>query len=127
MRKQHEGGTPPRALQPPVRRTLRRLHRLFWVCSARSGPTECQVLRLQRRMTPQSSLYPSSGESVGRFRGSVRATLWPTCSLTGSERWFDELYLWTEGGSASTTERAGIQITRCVMRSIGSLTILSIA
>ncbi len=61
-------------------------------------------------MTPQSSPYPSSGESVGRFRGSVRATLWPTCSLTGSERWFDELYLWTEGGSASTTERAGIQI-----------------
>ena len=61
-------------------------------------------------MTPQSSSYPSSGESVGRFRGSVRATLWPTCSLTGTERWFDELYLWTEGGSASTTERAGIQI-----------------
>ena len=61
-------------------------------------------------MTPQSSPYPSSGESVGRFRGSVRATLWPTCSLIGSERWFDELYLWTEGGSASTTERAGIQI-----------------
>jgi hypothetical protein len=61
-------------------------------------------------MSPQSSPYPSSGESVGRFRGSVRATLWPTRSLTGNQHWFDELYLWTEGGSASTTERAGIQI-----------------
>ena len=61
-------------------------------------------------MSPQSSPYPSSGESVGRFRGSVRATLWPTCSLTDTHRWFDELYLWTEGGSASTTERAGIQV-----------------
>jgi hypothetical protein len=40
-------------------------------------------------MSPQSSPYPSSGESVGRFRGSVRATLWPTRSLTGAEHWFD--------------------------------------
>jgi len=62
------------------------------------------------RMTPHSSSYPSSGESVGRFRGSLRATLWPTRSLTGGERWFDELYVWTEGAGASTTERASIQI-----------------
>ena len=67
-------------------------------------------------MSPQSSSshspssHPSSGEGVGRFRGSVRATLWPTLSLVGNQHWFDELYLWTEGGSASTTERAGIQI-----------------
>lgn len=61
-------------------------------------------------MSPESSSYPSSGENIGRFRGSVRATLWPTRSLLASEHWFDELYLWTEGGSASTTERAGIQL-----------------
>jgi len=62
-------------------------------------------------MTPQSSSYPTSGETAGRFRGSIRATLWPTRSLTGNERWFDELYIWTEGGAASTTERAKIQLT----------------
>jgi len=61
-------------------------------------------------MSLQSSSSPSSGESVSRFRGSVRATLWPTRSLLGTQHWFDELYLWTEGGSASTTERAGIQL-----------------
>jgi len=29
--------------------------------------------------------------------GSVCATIWPTRSLQGSSRWFDELYLWPEG------------------------------
>ena len=34
----------------------------------------------------------------------------PTRSLVGSQRWFDELYVWTEGGTASTTQRARFQI-----------------
>ena len=62
-------------------------------------------------MTPQTA--PASGrhaESAGNFRGAVRATLWPTRSLVSSERWFDELYIWTEGGAATTTQRARIQI-----------------
>jgi len=63
-------------------------------------------------MTPASHTAPEFGpaESAGHFRGAVRATLWPTRSLVSTERWFDELYIWTEGGAASTTQRAGIQI-----------------
>lgn len=61
-------------------------------------------------MTPQSSSGPTSGESAGNFRGAIRATLWPTRSLTGGVRWFDELYIWTEGADASTTQRANIQL-----------------
>ena len=61
-------------------------------------------------MAPLSSSTPSTAESVGRFRGGVRATLWPVRSLAGNERWFDELYLWTEGGGGSTTERAAMQL-----------------
>jgi hypothetical protein len=45
-----------------------------------------------------------------QFPGAVRATLWPTRSLITTERWFDELYVWTEGGAASTTQRARIQL-----------------
>jgi hypothetical protein len=60
-------------------------------------------------MTPQSS-QPTSGEGTGNFRGAIRATLWPTRALAGGVRWFDELYIWTEGASASTTQRANIQL-----------------
>lgn len=61
-------------------------------------------------MSPQSASQPSSAEQSGSFRGVVRATLWPTRSLVGTERWFDELYIWTEGGAASTMQRANIQL-----------------
>ena len=60
-------------------------------------------------MTPQSSSETGPAELAGTFRGAVRATLWPTRSLVSTERWFDELYVWTEGGSASTTQRARFQ------------------
>jgi hypothetical protein len=43
------------------------------------------------------------------IQGSICATVWPTCSLHSSERWFDELYVWTEGFEASTMQRARIQ------------------
>jgi hypothetical protein len=61
-------------------------------------------------MTPPSPLEAGTAEQASSFRGAVRATLWPTRSLVTAERWFDELYIWTEGGSASTTQRARIQI-----------------
>ena len=35
--------------------------------------------------------------------------MWPTRSLVGNARWFDELYVWTEGFQASTMQRARIQ------------------
>lgn len=36
--------------------------------------------------------------------------MWPTVELTSRGRWFDELYVWTEGFQASTMQRARIQI-----------------
>jgi hypothetical protein len=39
----------------------------------------------------------------------VCATIWPTRALQSPQRWFDELYLWTEGFHASTMQRARIQ------------------
>ena len=41
--------------------------------------------------------------------GDICATVWPTQALNSTVRWFDELYLWTEGFHASTTQRARIQ------------------
>jgi hypothetical protein len=61
-------------------------------------------------VTPQTASKPTTGESAGYFRGAIRATLWPTRAFAGAVRWFDELYIWTEGASASTTQRANIQI-----------------
>jgi hypothetical protein len=61
-------------------------------------------------MMPQSSVESGIAGQAGSFRGAVRATLWPTRSLVSAERWFDELYIWTEGGAAGTTQRARIQI-----------------
>ena len=59
-------------------------------------------------MTPQrSSTAPTESK---RFSGSIRATLWPTRAFAGRVRWFDELYIWTEGAAAGTTQRANIQI-----------------
>jgi len=43
--------------------------------------------------------------------GVVRAIMWPTYTLVGRERWFDELYVWTEHFAASTMQRARIQLT----------------
>ncbi len=45
------------------------------------------------------------------IEGSICATVWPTCALASEARWFDEMYLWTEGFRASTTQRAQIQIS----------------
>jgi hypothetical protein len=42
--------------------------------------------------------------------GSICALMWPTLTLSGRERWFDELYVWTEGFQASTMQRARIQL-----------------
>lgn len=54
---------------------------------------------------------PRAVEAPGRFGGSIRATLWPTRALAGGVRWFDELYVWTEGSAPTVTQRARIQIT----------------
>jgi hypothetical protein len=59
-------------------------------------------------VTPLSASTPP-GESR-RFSGSIRATLWPTRAFAGAVRWFDELYIWTEGAALGTTQRANIQL-----------------
>lgn len=53
---------------------------------------------------------PTASNASRPFSGSIRATLWPTRAFAGGVRWFDELYIWTEGASAGTTHRANIQI-----------------
>jgi hypothetical protein len=58
------------------------------------------------RRWPAKDLSRDPGHPID---GSICATIWPTQSLTSAEHWFDELYLWTEGFHASTTQRARIQ------------------
>jgi hypothetical protein len=52
-----------------------------------------------------------SQDSSRPIEGSVCATVWPTRALNSDERWFDEIYVWTEGFQASTMQRARIQST----------------
>lgn len=40
----------------------------------------------------------------------VRAVIWPTRGLSTRDRWFDELYVWTEGVQPGTMQRARIQL-----------------
>lgn len=61
-------------------------------------------------MTLQSAPKSRTGAGAGRFGGSIRATLWPTRAFAGGVRWFDELYVWTEGAEPTVTQRARIQI-----------------
>jgi len=44
------------------------------------------------------------------LEGSICAVMWPTLTPARRERWFDELYVWTEGFQASTMQRARIQL-----------------
>jgi hypothetical protein len=56
------------------------------------------------------SARPLARDSSQPLEGDVCATMWPTRTLAERERWFDELYVWTEGFQASTTQRARIQV-----------------
>lgn len=40
----------------------------------------------------------------------VHAVIWPTRALATRERWFDEMYVWTEGTQPGTMQRARIQL-----------------
>ncbi|MCK7496993.1 MAG: hypothetical protein MZW92_43460 [Comamonadaceae bacterium] len=51
---------------------------------------------------------PAEIATIGESR--VRAVVWPTRGLTSRERWFDELYVWTEGQQPGTMQRARIQL-----------------
>jgi hypothetical protein len=53
---------------------------------------------------------PLSRDWASPIDGSICAVMWPTVTLMGRERWFDELYVWTEGFQASTMQRARIQL-----------------
>jgi hypothetical protein len=44
------------------------------------------------------------------LQGQLCATVWPTRSLSSSARWFDEIYLWTEGFEPSPRERSRMQL-----------------
>lgn len=55
---------------------------------------------------PAASLSREWGKPID---GAVCAIMWPTRALADNARWFDELYVWTEGFQASTMQRARIQ------------------
>jgi hypothetical protein len=55
-----------------------------------------------------STTHPATAIWTGE--ASVCATMWPTRALLTRERWFDELYLWTEGFQATTMQRARFQL-----------------
>jgi hypothetical protein len=52
---------------------------------------------------------PLSKSASQPVQGSIYSTVWPTRALNSNDRWFDEIFLWTEGFQASTTQRARIQ------------------
>jgi hypothetical protein len=56
---------------------------------------------------PARSICADLGPTDG---GEVCATVWPTRNLHSPTRWFDELYLWTEGFRPSRTQWARIQL-----------------
>jgi len=62
---------------------------------------------LRPPLDPPATL-PADVSALGETR--VRAVIWPTRALATRERWFDELYVWTEGGQPGTMQRARIQI-----------------
>jgi hypothetical protein len=79
------------------------------------GPTPVRMSHHQPVARVTATVTRWSAGPLARDRdhpldGSVCATMWPTRTLAERERWFDELYVWTEGFQASTTQRARIQI-----------------
>jgi hypothetical protein len=59
--------------------------------------------------THQVELDPTV-DSLSRFGSRVRALVWPTRSLVGSQRWFDELYVWTADFEPDRSLRSQIQL-----------------
>lgn len=59
--------------------------------------------------THQVELDPTV-DSLSRFGSRVRALVWPTRSLVGAQRWFDELYVWTADFEPDRSLRSQIQL-----------------
>jgi hypothetical protein len=77
------------------------------------GPPSARIAQSARPMNTAVKRWPAGPLTRDRDQpldGSVCATMWPTRTLAERERWFDELYVWTEGFQASTTQRARIQV-----------------
>lgn len=49
-------------------------------------------------------------DALSRFGTRVRALVWPTRTLVGAHRWFDELYVWTADFEPDRSLRAQIQL-----------------
>jgi len=59
-----------------------------------------------RRWPAQSII----GKIEGTSSAAVCGTIWPTRSLQSRERWFDELYLWTDGFEPNPVQWSRIQL-----------------
>jgi hypothetical protein len=81
-------------------------------CLPRPYPRQSAILKIapMTETVRRWSAAPLARDGRHPAEGTVCATMWPTRTLTERERWFDELYVWTEGFQASTTQRARIQV-----------------
>jgi hypothetical protein len=83
-----------------------------WSDPEHQGQESDGAVSLESKIDGDTRRWPAKalGRDKGHpLEGSICATVWPTESLQSADRWFDELYLWTEGFHASTTQRARIQ------------------
>lgn len=88
--------------QPP-----RRLERTPVRARAISPQRGAVTAAAATRRSPALALAAGASQPV---MGDICATVWPTRTLEGELRWFDEIQCWTEGFEATTTQRAGIQL-----------------
>jgi len=63
-----------------------------------------------RRELVRTTSKSTHCRSAEPFWLAVRALVWPTRTLVGSERWFDELYVWTADFEPDRSLRAQIQL-----------------
>jgi hypothetical protein len=68
-----------------------------------------KTLRSEQLGSHQVELDPTV-DSLSRFGSRVRALVWPTRTLVGSQRWFDELYVWTADFEPDRSLRSQIQL-----------------
>ena len=68
-----------------------------------------KILYSEQLGSHQVELDPTV-DSLSRFGSRVRALVWPTRTLVGSQRWFDELYVWTADFEPDRSLRSQIQL-----------------
>ena len=85
------------------------LERFVFALERVAGAPVIEALRRSFVPVHQVELDPTV-DSLSRFGSRVRALVWPTRSLVGAQRWFDELYVWTADFEPDRSLRSQIQL-----------------